>query len=53
MAFPGAIAARRQVMGSCGYVNAVLVLVVATCVAGPILSEHYAKGMLGEPRKSV
>jgi len=35
------------------YVNAVLVLVVATCIAGPILSEHYAKGMLGEPRKSV
>jgi hypothetical protein len=25
------------------YVNAVLVLVVVTCVAGPILAERYAK----------
>jgi hypothetical protein len=30
------------------YVNAVLVLVVVTCVAGPILAERYARRMKGE-----
>jgi Kef-type K+ transport system membrane component KefB len=31
------------------YVNAVLILVVATCVAGPILVERYARQLKGEP----
>jgi len=31
------------------YVNAVLVLVVATCVAGPILSQRYAQQVKTEP----
>lgn len=31
------------------YVNAVLVLVVTTCVAGPILTERYARRLMKEP----
>ena len=34
---------------SASYVNAVLVVVVLTCVAGPILAERFARGIAKEP----